>query len=117
MDIKELFEKQRELDEFIIEKRYCGGLEKEATYDENLFLTNRLLALAVEVGELANATRAFKYWSTKESESKERLLDEYVDCLFFLASIGNTLKFMAEEVEEAYKKKYKENIRRQEEGY
>jgi len=80
------------------------------------FLNDRILALFTEVGEFANATKCFKYWSNKPPESKERLLDEYVDILHFYLSIGNTMKFNADEVEAAYLKKYAENIDRQERG-
>jgi len=48
----------------------------------------RIMALLVEIGELANATRCFKYWSNKPSETKERVLDEYADGLHFFLSLG-----------------------------
>jgi dimeric dUTPase (all-alpha-NTP-PPase superfamily) len=48
----------------------------------------RTLSLLVEVGELANSTRCFKYWSNKGSEAKERVFDEFADALHFLLSLG-----------------------------
>lgn len=48
----------------------------------------RILALIVEIGELANATRCFKYWSNKGSEEKAIVLDEYADGLHFFLSLG-----------------------------
>jgi len=46
------------------------------------------LALLVELGELANELpEVFKYWSCKEN-NYERALEEYVDCLHFILSIG-----------------------------
>lgn len=48
----------------------------------------RILALVVEIGELANATRCFKYWSNKGSEDKAIVLDEYADGLHFFLSLG-----------------------------
>ncbi len=50
--------------------------------------TERFLALLVEIGELANATRAFKYWSLKPSEERAILLDEYADGLHFFLSLA-----------------------------
>lgn len=50
--------------------------------------TERFLALLVEVGELANATRVFKYWSYKPSEERPILLDEYADGLHFFLSLA-----------------------------
>jgi dimeric dUTPase (all-alpha-NTP-PPase superfamily) len=37
----------------------------------------------VEIGELANATRCFKYWSLKGPEPKEKILDEIADVIHF----------------------------------
>jgi len=116
MEIKELLELQKELDTKIIDKyNHANGLISD--FGQGDFLTERLLALQVEVSELANATRCFKYWSEKPAESKERQLDEYADCLHFLLSIGHTLNFTAEEIEKAYLNKHKENYKRQKEGY
>jgi dimeric dUTPase (all-alpha-NTP-PPase superfamily) len=49
------------------------------------------LALLVELGELANETRTFKFWSTKGPSPKARILDEYADGLHFLLSLGLAL--------------------------
>lgn len=114
MEIKEIIEMQRELDAEILRNLNKYSL---VTFKDSDFLTEKILALQVEVSELANATRCFKYWSKKKSEPKERLLDEYADCLHFLLSIANTLGFTAEEIEQAYIKKHEVNYKRQEEGY
>lgn len=52
---------------------------------------DRLLALLVEIAELANETRTFKYWSKKGPSKKEVILDEYADGLHFFLSIGVAL--------------------------
>lgn len=53
----------------------------------------RILALIVELSEFSNELRCFKYWSTRMTyDSKQRVLDEYVDCLHFIVSIGLTFK-------------------------
>lgn len=120
MDLKTFFEMQEKLDNNIIhalnDRRNEVGLD--AIGPQSL-INERVLALIVECGELANALkgRGFKYWSQKQPESKERLLDEYVDILHFWLSIGLSLNFTAEEVEEAYRKKNAVNFKRQEEGY
>lgn len=110
MELKELFEMQKKLDEHIM-------LNKHWNTNLDVYLVEKLLALQVEVSELANATRCFKYWSEKDSESKERLLDEYADVLHFFLSVGLALEFTPEEVEEAYIKKNRINHERQEQGY
>lgn len=70
---------QRGLDEEIMRRH-------GVTY-ENSF-SRRLLALFVELGEFANETRAFKYWSLKGPSPKDRILDEYSDALHFFLSLG-----------------------------
>lgn len=60
---------QKVLDTRIIEEH---GLE-----GQNLFY-NMILALQVEIGELANETRCFKHWSNKGPSEKEVILMEYV---------------------------------------
>jgi len=115
MSIEELLEMQKELDNEIV-SNYMNrtGIDEVEQKD---FLTERLLALHCEVSELANETRSFKYWSTKGPGSKEKILAEYADCMHFMASIGNTLDFTAEEIEQAYLNKHEENYKRQEENY
>lgn len=70
---------QKELDEEIM--KLHGGSYPD-TY------SRRLLALFVELGEFANETRAFKYWSLKEPSPKERILDEFSDALHFFLSLA-----------------------------
>lgn len=70
---------QKELDEHI-EKKH--GLEKAELYSE------KILALLVEIGELANETRCFKYWSLKPSSPQEKVLEEFVDGIHFIVSLG-----------------------------
>ena len=82
IDFDILFKKQKELD-LEIQKNH------NVTYSDTM--KRRFLALFVEIGELANATRCFKYWSNKVSESKERVMDEYADGLHFLLSLGIAL--------------------------
>ena len=62
--LKEMYQKQLELDNEIAKNH---NISYEETKDK------RLLALLVELGEFANATRTFKFWSFKPRESKERV--------------------------------------------
>ncbi|WP_097025399.1 dUTP diphosphatase [Clostridium peptidivorans] len=89
MDIKILLDKQRELDIFIAKEKNLGN-----AYDKK-FLEDRKLALLVEVGEFANTTRCFKYWSNKGPEAKEVILDEAADCLHFILSLINLTNIQA----------------------
>jgi dimeric dUTPase (all-alpha-NTP-PPase superfamily) len=124
MNLSKLFEMQRQLD-LRIEQQH----PRQEGEDR---LAKKILALQVELGELANCWRGFKYWShdqeprttakcemcdglgndiyftgsydngtlqecsepceycdgTGDDDSKNPLLEEYVDCLHFLLSIG-----------------------------
>lgn len=47
-----------------------------------------MLALLVEMGELANETRCFKFWSVKPPSEKQVILEEFVDGVHFILSLG-----------------------------
>ena len=83
MELTELFKKQAELDATIAENHHVSYASTRE---------RRIMALIVEIGELANATRCFKYWSNKPSEPKEIVLDEYADGLHFFLSLGVDIK-------------------------
>lgn len=74
-----LFNMQQKLDTYIIDNHQLQN--------ENLF-DKKILALLVELGELANETRCFKFWSKKKANSTDIILEEYVDNIHFLLSIG-----------------------------
>lgn len=115
MNLQNLFELQKQLDEHIYEDHPVQDGEDR--------LAKKILALQVELGELANEWRGFKFWSNnreprlkgyKEIKCKwcngsgddgsgvcpdckcegyvykeyNPLLEEYVDCLHFILSIG-----------------------------
>jgi len=113
MELKELYKMQNNLDQTIVDRTTHGIMD----VDNKRFLNDRIMALSVEVSEFANEVEAFKYWKDNKRNNKAKQLEEYVDILFFWLSIGNTMNFRVGEVEQAYLKKYAENIRRQEEGY
>ena len=53
----------------------------------------RLLAFLVELGELANETRCFKFWSLKGPSPDDVVFEEYVDGIHFLLSLGHAIKY------------------------
>jgi dimeric dUTPase (all-alpha-NTP-PPase superfamily) len=84
MDIEKLMTMQARLDQHIETKH---GLEAE-----NL-VGRKILALLVELGELANETRCFKFWSLKGPSDQETILTEYVDGIHFILSLANEHDF------------------------
>lgn len=127
MNLQNLFELQKQLDEHIEQ-------EHPLKEGENRF-AKKILALQVELGELANCWRGFKFWSNDQKPRtktpiyqdcktcngvgyhthkneittedcmdcegegqfivgyKNPLLEEYVDCLHFILSVGLELGF------------------------
>lgn len=83
MEFKELFSMQAKLDEFIQQN-------KNIHFD---VFNEKGLALLVELSELANETRCFKYWSQKGPSEREVILEEFVDSIHFLLSLGNEKSF------------------------
>ncbi|MCM3492875.1 dUTP diphosphatase [Paenibacillus lactis] len=97
MNLTKLFEMQRELDERIVKEKGLEGKD---------LLPQKILALQVELGECANEWRGFKFWSKDQQPRYEKksiafadpggpfehvsypLLEEYIDCLHFILSIG-----------------------------
>jgi dimeric dUTPase (all-alpha-NTP-PPase superfamily) len=127
LNLNELFELQAKLDAHI-EKEH----PRQPGEDR---LAKKILALQVELGELANEWRGFKYWSNNQEPNirychacngqgyfdtgliedgmpytegcgyceetgieENPLLEEYVDCLHFILSIGLELDFTAIDV-------------------
>lgn len=85
IDLSNLVKEQFKLDSNIQNNH---KVSYEDTYQE------RVLALLVELGEFANTTRCFKFWSNKGMDVKERVLDEAADCLHFYLSIFITNEFV-----------------------
>lgn len=117
MNLLKLFETQKKLDDRIVKEKGLKGQD---------LLDKKILALRVELGELAQNWRGFKFWSEDQEPRteisyaicnkcggtgtpigipdyagvdcwecegsgeliKNPLLEEYVDCLHFILSIG-----------------------------
>lgn len=82
-----LYDMQEKLDQYIGEQQQINQSEQTE---------QKILALLVEVGELANETRCFKFWSTKPPSEKHVIEEEYVDGLHFILSLGLDLGFRYE---------------------
>lgn len=80
MILKEMFESQRKLDNHIAKN-----------HDNELTFEDKIVAFVVELSEAANEIRWFKKWSNKGPSSKEIILEELVDGIHFMLSMGNDL--------------------------
>jgi dimeric dUTPase (all-alpha-NTP-PPase superfamily) len=85
----QIYEMQKELDESIFKKYSLS--DKEALENK------KILGFMVEVAEIANATKSYKYWSRSLPGTREEILDEYSDGLHFLLSLCLDLNVRMEE--------------------
>lgn len=63
----------------------------EKLYSNCDMVRKNKLELLVEIGELANETKCFKYWSEKKMEIK-KVEEEYADCIIMTLCFFNYLK-------------------------
>lgn len=91
MNLAKLFQLQENLDKRIIDGHKLYG---------ECLLSKKVLALQVELAELANETRCFKFWSNRKPSDKETILEEYVDCLHFILTLGLEKGFTDIELED-----------------
>lgn len=80
MNLEKLFSMQKVLDNHIEKEHPCQAGEDR--------IEKKILSLIVEVSELANETRCFKYWSNKGPSEREKVLEEYVDGVHFFISLA-----------------------------
>lgn len=81
--INELYEIQQQLNDRIV---------KEHNLEDRDLSNDRFMAFLVELGEFANETRCFKYWSLKKPSDKAVILEEFSDVIHFLLTIGLDLQ-------------------------
>ncbi|MNO22843.1 dUTPase [compost metagenome] len=107
LTLEQMYEMQKVLDARIIKEKGLEGVD---------LLPNTILALQVEIGELANEWRGFKHWSNDQEPRYEKksiafadpggpfedvthpLIEEYVDCLHFFLSIARQLNLKADDL-------------------
>jgi dimeric dUTPase (all-alpha-NTP-PPase superfamily) len=90
MNLEKLYEFQRKLDK---------GMQDRLDVQGKALLTSKLLALQVKIGELANETQCFKFWVSKKSPMRRKILEKYIDCLYLTFSIGIEKGFTETEFE------------------
>ena len=80
MNIKKMLEAQKKLDEANLKK---GGIEEYPIEEVKT-------AYRVELGELLQEWKGFKYWKLSKGEiDREKLLEEWADCCHFALSLEN----------------------------
>lgn len=77
--LSEVYKKNNILDDIFI--------DKFSKIDKDMFRKNKI-ELLVEIGELANETKCFKYWTTK-TPNRDLVLEEYADCIIMTLCLYN----------------------------
>lgn len=95
---------QKKLDEKVFNR---AGVTANGTINE------RLLALAVELSELANELSCFKYWKQSHVVKLDETKEEWADVLHFAASVGNSYNHKLQYIHlNSIKPKSKEDVTR-----
>lgn len=84
---EEIYRLNKELDQLFINSY-------ESNNEENLYKNK--LELLVELGELCNETKCFKYWSVKLPD-KEKVSEEFADCILMILCLFSVLNISLEE--------------------
>ena len=79
MNLNSLFEKQKKLDEYIYEK---NNVTAKKVFEK------KIVALLVELGELANELQFFKYWKEHINIDSQRAIEEYIDVIHFAIGLA-----------------------------
>lgn len=85
MNIEKLYRAQNVLDTGVSERIKKTGYETNSHY----CFDDRVFAFHCELMEFANEIGFFKFWKLGHKRDDLRMLDEGVDCVHFLLSIGN----------------------------
>ncbi len=76
---------------YLLQKELDAEIHLNHHTDYASTMSERLMAFLVELGELANETRCFKYWSLKGPSEDKVILEEYSDGIHFILSLGIAL--------------------------
>lgn len=91
----ELYDLQQYLELFV--QRNIGMTAEE--FSTVPMTDKRVFAFKVELAELSNETAWFKYWKQSHVMDREKVIEEFADCMHFLLAIAiyrNYTKFIKE---------------------
>jgi dimeric dUTPase (all-alpha-NTP-PPase superfamily) len=80
------------------------------------WVLNYCRAMTQEIAELTDSV-PWKWWAKYQKFDKQNAKVEVIDLLHFLISIAQVLEITPEDFYEAYAKKHKVNLARQDSGY
>ena len=101
-----IFECQKKLDSFLIEKRGLQGITPAE------WIQKETLAMISELAELLDEVR-FKWWKNPQPIEPDKVKEELVDILHFFVGMCLNAGLSAEELVKMYLDKNEENFKRQ----
>ena len=109
--LEEIFRLQEQLNKRI-------GVDTTGMTDEQRqqWVLNYCRAMTQEVAELTDSV-PWKWWAKYQKFDKQNARVEVIDLLHFLVSIAQVLEMTPADFSEAYAKKHKVNLARQDSGY
>lgn len=103
--LEELLQRQKQLDDFIAERRHLA-------FDKQEWIRRKCTALICEAGELLDEVN-YKWWKEQKMQNDAAVKEEIVDVLHFFLGICNDAGLSADELFSIYMEKNKENFDRQ----
>jgi dimeric dUTPase (all-alpha-NTP-PPase superfamily) len=109
--LEEIFRLQENLNKRI-------GVDTAHMTDEQRqqWVLNYCRAMSQEIAELTDSV-PWKWWAKYQKFDKQNARVEVVDLLHFLISLAQVLEMSGNDVYEAYTKKHRVNVARQDSGY
>jgi dimeric dUTPase (all-alpha-NTP-PPase superfamily) len=109
--LDELFRLQKELN-----KRIGVHTDRMTEAERQQWLLNYSRAMGQEVAELTDCV-PWKWWAKYQQFDKQNARVEIVDLFHFVISAAQVMEISSAELFEAYAKKHRVNLDRQESGY
>src|SRR5712691_6848146 len=109
--LRELFRMQKTLNE-----RIGVHTDTMSEADKTKWVLNYSRAMTQEIAELTDSV-PWKWWAKYQKFDKQNAKVEVIDLLHFLISIAQVLEITPEDFYEAYARKHKVNLSRQDSGY
>ena len=109
--LDEIFRLQRELNQRIgVDTAHLTDAERQQ------WLLSYCRAMSQEIAELTDCV-PWKWWAKYQKFDKQNARVEIVDLLHFLVSMAQVRELTPDDIFEAYTKKHRVNLARQESGY
>ncbi len=100
----------------LLNKRIGADTDKMTETERQQWILNYCRAMAQEVAEPTDCV-PWKWWASYQKFDKQNARVEIVDLLHFLISLAQVMEITPDELFEAYTKKHRVNLNRQESGY